>query len=413
MKNKRYLKKVFLWCGVLGMILIFFAGSVLFLYAQKQIVGENPIKGMNENFSHMPVTGKNYTLNYQQEQEYIKEEEQRESFIEQEAELPLESVDLKETDKNQNIIVSNPGVGSGNNENGNSENGNSENGNGQSSGGGEGNGDLDNGSGEGEQGENTGGDDEYSKLPTIICSLTDGQEISGAFLSFTVEAISYKQVQLNSFCLNVTVNGNQLYSSGEQNGVISYRTSEELQEGSNEVIITAVDKEGYTSTKNYYVNVNSGGERPEGGTMRVSLRADVLGLGTIMDETVTFYEGENLPYVVDRAFQQSGISYSHSGTFDYGFYLQRIYLAGITNGYQIPQPIQQKLEEENCSFMGYESDSPGERDFYAWAGWVYRLDGYFPDGFSTLPAGDGSEIEILFTLNNGAEYNGTWFTGNW
>ena len=62
MKNKRYLKKVFLWCGVLGMILIFFAGSVLFLYAQKQIVGENPIKGMNENFSHMPVTGKNYTL---------------------------------------------------------------------------------------------------------------------------------------------------------------------------------------------------------------------------------------------------------------------------------------------------------------------------------------------------------------
>ena len=89
MKNKRYLKKVFLWCGVLGMILIFFAGSVLFLYAQKQIVGENPIKGMNENFSHMPVTGKNYTLNYQQEQEYIKEEEQRESFIEQEIKILL------------------------------------------------------------------------------------------------------------------------------------------------------------------------------------------------------------------------------------------------------------------------------------------------------------------------------------
>lgn len=237
--------------------------------------------------------------------------------------------------------------------------------------------------------------------------------MEGNFLSFTVRATSYKNVQLGAFDITVTVNGSKIYSSGNQNGTISYRTSQSLRDGQNEVTIQATDDEGYTATKTYTVIVNSDQQQKEGGTMRVTLRADVLSLGVIFDETVVFYEGENLPYVVDRAFKQAGIVYSYSGTFDYGFYLQRIYKTGVTDGYVIPGPILDKLEEENASWVGYEKDSLGEKDFYYWSGWVYRLDGYFPDGFSAIPAEDGSEIEILFTLNNGNEYDGTWFNGDW
>ena len=220
-------------------------------------------------------------------------------------------------------------------------------------------------------------------------------------------------MQLGAFDISVTVNGSKIYSSGNQDGTVSYRTSQSLRDGQNEVTIQATDDEGYTATKTYTVVVNSEQQQKEGGTMRVTLRADVLSLGVIFDETVVFYEGENLPYVVDRAFKQAGIVYSYSGTFDYGFYLQRIYKTGVTDGYVIPGPILDKLEEENASWVGYEKDSLGEKDFYYWSGWVYRLDGYFPDGFSAIPAEDGSEIEILFTLNNGNEYDGTWFNGDW
>ncbi len=179
------------------------------------------------------------------------------------------------------------------------------------------------------------------------------------------------------------------------------------------MVIQATDDEGNTATKRYTVVVNSDQQQKEGGIIRVTLRADVLGLGVIFDEKVVFYEGENLPYVVDRAFKQAGITYSYTGSFDYGFYLQRIYKTSITDGYVIPGPILDKLEDENASWVGYEKDSLGEKDFYYWSGWIYRLDGYFPDGFSAMPAEDGSEIEILFTLNNGNEYDGTWFNGDW
>ena len=145
----------------------------------------------------------------------------------------------------------------------------------------------------------SGAKEEESKLPEIICSLTEGQVVSGSFLGFTVQATTYKKEPLSSFYVTVKVNGKKLYSSGTQHNVISYRTSQELQDGSNEISVTATDKEGNTATKNYHVTVRKEEAQVEGGTMRVKLQADVLGLGTIFNEKVVFYEGENLPYVVN------------------------------------------------------------------------------------------------------------------
>lgn len=387
---------------ILAAVVLIFAAAVCYLIVQEEDHGQDPIDGINENRSYIPVTGQDYSLNYEQENAYLEEEQRRAEVIEEKIQQQVDR------DPEQDSGEARDEAGQAKDQNGNADD--SQGGGLPDEGGGN---DTGGGAGEGENGENTGGDQDISRLPVIICSLTDGQTIDGAFLSFTVRVTSYKNVQLGAFDIAVTVNGSKIYSSGNQNGTISYRTSQSLRDGQNEVIIQATDVEGYTATKRYTVIINSDQQQKEGGTMRVTLRADVLGLGVIFDETVFFYEGENLPYVVDRAFKQAGITYSYSGTFDYGFYLQRIYKTGVTDGYVIPGPILDKLEGENASWVGYEKDSLGEKDFYYWSGWVYRLDGYFPDGFSVISAEDGSEIEILFTLNNGNEYDGTWFNGDW
>lgn len=389
---------------ILAAVVLIFTAAACYLIAQEEDHGRNPIDGINENRSYIPVTGQDYSLNYEQENAYLEEEQRRAEAIEEKIQQQTDRTDSQDNSEPQD--ENNLSEDQGGNHSGGQGSGSADEGGGNGTGGGS-------GAGEGEDGENNGGDQDISRLPVIICSLTDGQTIDGAFLSFTVRATSYKNVQLGAFDISVTVNGSKIYSSGNQDGTVSYRTSQSLRDGQNEVTIQATDDEGYTATKTYTVVVNSDQQQKEGGTMRVTLRADVLSLGVIFDETVVFYEGENLPYVVDRAFKQAGIVYSYSGTFDYGFYLQRIYKTGVTDGYVIPGPILDKLEEENASWVGYEKDSLGEKDFYYWSGWVYRLDGYFPDGFSAIPAEDGSEIEILFTLNNGNEYDGTWFNGDW
>lgn len=389
---------------ILAAVVLIFTAVACYLIAQEEDHGRDPIDGINENRSYIPVTGQDYSLNYEQENAYLEEEQQRAEAIEEKIQQQTDRTDSQDNSEPQD--ENNLSEDQGGNHSGGQGSGSADEGGGNGTGGGS-------GAGEGEDGENIGGDQDISRLPVIICSLTDGQTIDGAFLSFTVRATSYKNVQLGAFDISVTVNGSKIYSSGNQDGTVSYRTSQSLRDGQNEVTIQATDDEGYTATKTYTVVVNSDQQQKEGGTMRVTLRADVLSLGVIFDETVVFYEGENLPYVVDRAFKQAGIVYSYSGTFDYGFYLQRIYKTGVTDGYVIPGPILDKLEEENASWVGYEKDSLGEKDFYYWSGWVYRLDGYFPDGFSAIPAEDGSEIEILFTLNNGNEYDGTWFYGDW
>lgn len=389
---------------ILAAVVLIFTAAACYLIAQEEDHGRNPIDGINENRSYIPVTGQDYSLNYEQENAYLEEEQRRAEAIEEKIQQQTDRTDSQDNSEPQD--ENNLSEDQGGNHSGGQGSGSADEGGGNGTGGGS-------GAGEGEDGENIGGDQDISRLPVIICSLTDGQTIDGAFLSFTVRATSYKNVQLGAFDISVTVNGSKIYSSGNQDGTVSYRTSQSLRDGQNEVTIQATDDKGYTATKTYTVVVNSDQQQKEGGTMRVTLRADVLSLGVIFDETVVFYEGENLPYVVDRAFKQAGIVYSYSGTFDYGFYLQRIYKTGVTDGYVIPGPILDKLEEENASWVGYEKDSLGEKDFYYWSGWVYRLDGYFPDGFSAIPAEDGSEIEILFTLNNGNEYDGTWFYGDW
>lgn len=99
----------------------------------------------------------------------------------------------------------------------------------------------------------------------IKSSLSEVSRVDGNYLTFTVEATSYKKVKLSSFNINVLVNGSRISSSGTSNkGVVTYRADGALRDGANEISVTATDEEGYTATKIYNFDVDINGERPAG-----------------------------------------------------------------------------------------------------------------------------------------------------
>ena len=200
---------------ILAAVVLIFTAAACYLIAQEEDHGRNPIDGINENRSYIPVTGQDYSLNYEQENAYLEEEQRRAEAIEEKIQQQTDRTDSQDNSEPQD--ENNLSEDQGGNHSGGQGSGSADEGGGNGTGGGS-------GAGEGEDGENIGGDQDISRLPVIICSLTDGQTIDGAFLSFTVRATSYKNVQLGAFDISVTVNGSKIYSSGNQDGTVSYRT---------------------------------------------------------------------------------------------------------------------------------------------------------------------------------------------
>lgn len=376
-KNKILL--ITLSCIILTVVL-----SMVFLNSKSGYYGKNPIKEVNENRSQILVTGSKYAMDYKQEEEYIEQEQQR-------AEIRKE---------NQEKIGEQTGVASA--ENSKTENGKPGEGSDDPGGGSEG------------PGGNVGGDEDESKKPKIECTLTNGQNVSGNYLSFDARATSYKQQIISSFDMYVAINGTRVTSSGtDARGWVTYKDDGTLVDGSNVIVIKATDAEGYTSSVKYVVNVNLSGERPKEGFAYITVDAPSIGIGTIFSRKIEVYEGENVSSVLLRAFDGTPITASFTGSINHGFYLSRIRSANILAGWSVDmiEPrVKKRLDDMNASFMGLPNDvnSLGEKDLYQWSGWVVAYNGIYGDGMSTQSVLNGDEIRLSFTLHMGDEYNGTW-----
>ena len=439
MKVKNFIRKNRLWLFPAAGIFLAVVLCMAYLSAQEPEIGADPVRNLNTNRSQIYVTGENYSLNYEQEQEYQKETQEKEIQIKQEKKTEIqdeiEAVPAEEgkdavlvgTDENADRSAAEAEAGGG-------LEGQSDTGTDSGLGG---SGEKDNsvdtsdktepddelpGGGDGEQegedgpGGSVGGEEDESKKPLIECSLQNGQEISGSFFEFTVKATDYKKNVLSAFYIHVYLNGNVLTSSGTSNGNVSYIVDEENppSDGGNEILVTVTDQEGNTASKTYTVMVNTQGEQKVGGEMTITVEARTLGLGTFIHKTVEFYEGETIPYVLDRVILDSGYQYERDKSLRQGFYLKSINKPGITDGWAIPAPILEKLEEENASTMGYDSGRLAEKHFYENSGWMYMWNGeILESGMSAVRVEDGDEIVIFFTLDFGKEYNGVWFSGSW
>ena len=182
----------------------------------------------------------------------------------------------------------------------------------------------------------------------------------------------------------------------------------------NIIVITVTDTQGNQAIKTVTVRTDPSGEKPVGGKVTILVEARTLGLGYLINETVDFYKGESIPYVVDRAIAAAGCTYSHTGSMSSGWYLSGIKKPGITNGWHIPDPIAERLDSEGCTETGHDANSLSEKDFYKDSGWVFLYNGEFPGtGMSDFTLQDGDTVTIAFTTSYGNEYNGEWFNGDW
>lgn len=409
---KERLKKNKISIMVLAAIIVAFAALSAVVAAWDEDVGDNPIIGINEARSQLLMSGQGYSLNDKQEEEYQEKQEQLKEHIKEEltdetsakSRMEQSITQAKEQASSQNNGNSeeigidednsaDEGTGTGENNDGSAGGDNSQ----------------ENGENQGEEPSNPG-DEGISKNPVISTSLQDGQHVDGNALTFTVSAKNYKNVSLDSFDVQVYLNGQRMYSSGtDGRGVISYRADGLLVNGTNEISITAIDEEGNTSTLVRRIDVDLNGSRPVEGTVSFSLEAPSLGLGTLYSVNAEIYEGESTASFVDRILKDAGFTIEHGGTTSYGYYLKRISKPGLTNGWKINPTVKMHLDEINApETFNIKSNSLGEHDLYDPSGWVYSVNGSWPDGMSAITLRDGDELRIAFTLYYGYEYDGTW-----
>lgn len=427
MKTRKLSKRSRALFSTLLVAALFFAAAAGILAAKGRVKAEEPFGRINENRSAVYLTGKNYYLDSEQEEAHLEEAQKAENRIEERtvAERLMENTENRDAGMDEpNPPESGEASGAGPAAE-HSGGGAPEHGEGADKPGTTGNkGDA---QGEGQGGAGAGGSGEETKAPLIICSLSDGQKVSGGYISFTVQAKDYKGNYINAFYITVLLNGEKLYSSGTTNNVVTYRNPDSLNDGINEISVSAVDREGHAASKRYILNADTEGERPKGGTVSVFIEAKTIGKGVIASRQIPFYEGENAAMVADRFLRDCGFAYESTGTFAYGFYLARVYIPGIAKDYKIPEKLKDMLDSENISETNagfYNPASPyfhpdnlnslGEKDFYIGSGWIYMLNGEILSGMAGTPVSDGDELHLGFTLYNLCEYNGIWFVyGEW
>ena len=390
---KEKMKKYRIYFILFALILILAVTFTAVIYAWDEDIGRNPINETNSSRSQIIMTGSGYTLSDNQEEEYKKEQETHAEKIKDELKDPdsIQSRIKAAVARAEEISKSGNNLDDGQSADENINQGDIEDDTGDST-------------------EDTSDDIQDSLLPVITTSLEEGQHVSGNALTFTVKAVSYKNVTLDSFDIKVYLNGQRLYSSGiNSHGQISYRTDGMLVDGTNEISITATDSEGNSSNIIKNIDVDINGARPIEGTVHIRLEAQSIGLGTLYSSTEEIYLGESTAAFVDRVLRNAGFGIDHGGTTAYGYYLKRIYRTGITIGWNINQNVKNHLDEINASESVKPSlNSLGEHDIYDASGWMYSWNGEWPDGMSSITLRDGDELRIVFSLYYGYEYNGIW-----
>lgn len=234
--------------------------------------------------------------------------------------------------------------------------------------------------------------------------ITDGMETNSSTMNMTVHAVDYKGNNLNANNMLVYINDSPVINPWLNGGAQTFRMN--FTSGKNLVVVKLEDSEGHQAYYEY--NVTYTPITGPVGNALVSVEATTVGLGYIIPPTsVPFYDDEPASYVVDRLLKESGITYDYGGSFDNGFYLQRIYKQGLMANFSIPEKLRQYIDdygvflEENK----YELDSLGEKDFIpSGSGWMVAVDGLYTGyGFSDMRLKNGSVVKVRFTLYMGKD----------
>lgn len=251
--------------------------------------------------------------------------------------------------------------------------------------------------------------------PILYTDLVNESTITGTTLSFNTMPVDYKGNRIRASGVSVNCNGQIISHVWDDSTKTSYRM--ELVNGENSIRITVTDMEGNSLTFPFtiYCNLVLVGESL--GYVTISIEATTIGQGYLIPPTqVEIFQGVNAATMVTELLSQNGYSYKSTGSIETGFYLSHIMGAGIiSNPYVNPELEQHLLETDAAAFdiNKYNPNSLGEFDFSTGSGWMYSVNGDYPNyGFSDCFPHDGDVIRIRYTLYLGKDIMGGYAMGD-
>lgn len=258
----------------------------------------------------------------------------------------------------------------------------------------------------------TGPDSLKPTSPTLRTNITDGMEIKGTTLTLDVYPQDYHGNRIYASGVSVQLNGKNIPYQWDDAEKTSFRLT--LISGPNTVSIKLTDEEGYNMIYTYTVNCTLAAQGEPIGKVTISIEATTVGLGQIIAPVeVTIYEGESAVEPLLRVLEQNGLEYTHTGTLTSSFYLSRLKRVGLGENVSIPEDLIAMIDQDGIDWTENQySDSLGEFDYSKGSGWMYSINGAYPNhGFSECSLKDGDVMRIRFTLAYGKDIGGYSATG--
>ena len=246
-------------------------------------------------------------------------------------------------------------------------------------------------------------DEEREQLPTVKTSIVDGDIIDGTRMDFWVTATDYKGRSIPVYSVDegyfeVTLNGEAVSSKGANDKKTTFQV--DLVEGKNKIKITAYDRDGRSRSLTRKINCNPESEPEPVGSCDVKIKASILGLGTLAHEKVDIMEGDSAKDVVEKALSEAGIKGSWKGS-----YLKGISKHNICKGWSVSDDVREIMEEKHKEEKNPDKqsdDSLEENDIYDGSGWIYSVNGDFPDvGLNSYTMENGDDLVLYFSLADG------------
>ena len=244
--------------------------------------------------------------------------------------------------------------------------------------------------------------------PTIETTLTDNLLQRNSKKVIDVIAKDKNGEKIPGEQCRVRLNGINIEPSWDDDVKTSF-TLEFTERGEYTVEISATDAEGNQTKKTFNITYEMAEYGEPIGKAIVSIEAFTPGVGYIVAPMeIDVKEGVNCAWLLDELLTEKGLPYFNTGSLDGGFYL-----AHIEN---IPEftPIFSETIRTCLSDFGFELDETSyeagrlsEFDFTQGSGWMYCVNGVFPNvGFSEYYLQEGDVMRVQFTLAYGSDLGG-------
>ena len=434
-------KKNFILAGIISVLAMMIILVPAYVVSSGKPYSEGAgIDSENEMRSQVIVTGSDYRLNYEKEQEIKEAEEERYQQVQKEQEerreqnvVPTTAAEIVQEWDSEN---DDGGGGQDQNQSGTGS-GSGDNGQG-SDGGGQTGGDETFEPGDGGGTGSGWGDDIYDQeheeiklKPRLVVKDWDsgstdinGRTYNGSFATFSLTARDYK---------NNLISDIQFYASGKKlvgvSGKFNYQQQlnyvVRLKDGANSIRIIVTDSEGNRRIEDYVIYGDTSKPNPVGGQVRLRLDLRALNKGFLIDETVDYYKGESTANLIQRVLNSHGytVYLGSSGSIDAGAYIRSVSKPGMLKGYWISEDLDRQIQSEGGQWGQPTYQHPEgnydyleEKDFYSGSGWTYwvkeryEASEYAPSyGVSNyFITGSCMQITLAWTNCIGADYGGVW-----